>query len=200
MVYKIKFFKLLLVLFVFLSFTKSSFAVNPSEFVQITVNEASSILGNNYSKEEKINKLKEIAQRTVDIKGIGYYSLGAYRKNISEDKKKEYLDIFEKYFLKSFSSRLAEYTDPKIKVNSEKKLNQKYTMVSSVLIATDDKPEIKIDWRVNTKNPDNPLIIDVVIEGVSLAKVQKEEFNSIIQNNDNNIDALFLSLKEFSKE
>ena len=200
MVYKIKFFKLLLVLFVFLSFTKSSFAVNPSEFVQITVNEASSILGNNYSKEEKINKLKEIAQRTVDIKGIGYYSLGAYRKNISEDKKKVDLDIFEKYFLKSFSSRLAEYTDPKIKVNSEKKLNQKYTMVSSVLIATDDKPEIKIDWRVNTKNPDNPLIIDVVIEGVSLAKVQKEEFNSIIQNNDNNIDALFLSLKEFSKE
>ena len=200
MVYRIKFFKLLLVLFVFLSFTKSSFAVNPSEFVQITVNEASSILGNNYSKEEKINKLKEIARRTVDIKGIGYYSLGAYRKSISEDKKKEYLDIFEKYFLKSFSSRLAEYTDPKIKVNSEKKLNQKYTMVSSVLIATDDKPEIKIDWRVNTKNPDNPLIIDVVIEGVSLAKVQKEEFNSIIQNNDNNIDALFLSLKEFSKE
>ncbi len=200
MVYRIKFFKLLLVLFVFLSFTKSSFAVNPSEFVQITVNEASSILGNNYSKEEKINKLKEIARRTVDIKGIGYYSLGAYRKNISEDKKKEYLDIFEKYFLKSFSSRLAEYTDPKIKVNSEKKLNQKYTMVSSVLVATDDKPEIKIDWRVNTKNPDNPLIIDVVIEGVSLAKVQKEEFNSIIQNNDNNIDALFLSLKEFSKE
>ena len=200
MVYRIKFFKILIVLFVFLSFTKSSFAVNPSEFVQITVNEASSILGNNYSKEEKINKLKEIARRTVDIKGIGYYSLGAYRKNISEDKKKEYLNIFEKYFLKSFSSRLAEYTDPKIKVNSEKKLNQKYTMVSSVLVATDDKPEIKIDWRVNTKNPDNPLIIDVVIEGVSLAKVQKEEFNSIIQNNDNNIDALLLSLKEFSKE
>ena len=200
MVYRKKFFKLLIVLFIFFSFTKNSFAVNPSEFIQITVNEASSILGNNYSKEEKINKLKEIAQRTVDIKGIGYYSLGAYRKNISEDKKKEYLDIFEKYFLKSFASRLAEYTDPKIKVNSEKKLNQKYTMVSSVLIATDDKPEIRIDWRVNTKNPDNPLIIDLVIEGVSLAKVQKEEFNSIIQNNDNNIDALFLSLKEFSKE
>ena len=200
MVYKKKFFKLLIVVFIFFSFTENSFAVNPSEFVQLTVNEASSILGNNSSKEEKINKLKEIAKRTVDIKGIGYYSLGAYRKNISEDKKKEYLDIFEKYFLKSFSSRLAEYTDPKIKVNSEKKLNQKYTMVSSVLVATDDKPEIKIDWRVNTKNPDNPLIIDVVIEGVSLAKVQKEEFNSIIQNNDNNIDALFLSLKEFSKE
>ncbi len=200
MVYKKKFFKLLIVVFIFFSFTENSFAVNPSEFVQLTVNEASSILGNNSSKEEKINKLKEIAKRTVDIKGIGYYSLGAYRKNISEDKKKEYLDIFEKYFLKSFSSRLAEYTDPKIKVNSEKKLNQKYTMVSSVLVATDDKPEIKIDWRVNTKNPDNPLIIDVVIEGVSLAKVQKEEFNSIIQNNNNNIDALLLSLSEFSKE
>ena len=133
----------------------------------------------------------------MDIKGIGYYSLGAYRKNISEDKKKEYLDIFEKYFLKSFSSRLAEYTDPRIRVDSQKKLNDKYTMVSSTLLATAKKAEIKIDWRVITKNPDKPLIIDVVIEGVSLAKVQKEEFGSIIQNNDGDINALFINLREF---
>ena len=147
-----------------------------------------------------MEKLKIIAKETVDIKGIGYYSLGAYRKTISDEKKIEYFDIFEKYFLKSFSSRLAEYTDPKIKVESQKKLNNKYTMVSSILQATDKKPEIRIDWRVITKNPEKPLIIDVVIEGVSLAKVQKEEFSSIIQNNNNDIDALFSNLKEFIKK
>ena len=133
----------------------------------------------------------------MDFRGIGYYSLGAHRKNLSDDKKKEYLNIFEKYFLKSFSSRLAEYTDPKIRVDSQKKLNEKYTMVSSVLMATEDKPEVKIDWRIVTKNPDKPLIIDVIIEGVSLAKVQKEEFNSIIQNNNGDINVLLTSLKEF---
>ena len=138
--------------------------------------------------------LKIIAKETVDIKGIGNYSLGAHRKKISDQKKIEYFEIFEKYFLKSFSSRLAEYTDPKIKVESQKKLNNKYTMVSSILQATDKKPEIRIDWRVITKNPEKPLIIDVVIEGVSLAKVQKEEFSSIIQNNNNDIDALFSNL------
>ena len=123
--------------------------------------------------------------------------MGSHRKNLSDDKKKEYLNIFKKYFLKSFSSRLAEYTDPEIRVDSQKKLNEKYTMVSSVLIATQEKPEVKIDWRIVTKNPDKPLIIDVVIEGVSLAKVQKEEFNSIIQSNDGDINALLTSLKEF---
>ena len=141
--------------------------------------------------------LKIIAKETVDIKGIGYYSLGAYRKNISDENKIEYFDIFEKYFLKSFSSRLAEYTDPRIRVDSQKKLNDKYTMVSSTLLATEDKSEVKIDWRVVTKDPDNPLIIDLVIEGVSLAKIQKEEFNSIIQSNDGDINALFKNLKYF---
>ena len=123
--------------------------------------------------------------------------MGAYRKKLSDKKKDEYFEIFEQYFLISFSSRLAEYTDPKIRVDTQKKLNDKYTMVSSVLLATDEKPEINIDWRVITKNPDNPLIIDVIIEGVSLAKVQREEFNSIIQNNDGNINALLLTLQEF---
>ena len=189
--------KFSLILIVFSVFIGKSFSLEPKEFVQSVANEASLILTKNFTKEQNIEKLKSIAKETVDFRGIGYYSLGAHRKNLSDDKKKEYLNIFEKYFLKSFSSRLAEYTDPKIRVDSQKKLNEKYTMVSSVLIATEEKPEVKIDWRIVTKNPDKPLIIDVVIEGVSLAKVQKEEFNSIIQSNNGDINALLTSLKEF---
>ena len=178
-------------------FFENSFAIQPYEFVQQTADEASEALNKRLSKEEKMEKLKIIAKKTVDITGIGYYSLGKHRKKLGEKEKKEYIEIFEKYFLKSFASRLAEYTDPKIRVESQKILNEKYTMVSSVLLATKDKPEIKIDWRVITKNPDSPLIIDVVIEGVSLAKVQREEFNSIIQNKDGDINALLLNLKKF---
>ena len=189
--------KFSLILIVFSVFIGKSFSLEPKEFVQSVANEASLILTKNFTKEQKIEKLKSIAKKSVDFRGIGYYSLGAYRKNLSDDKKKEYLDIFKEYFLKSFSSRLAEYTDPKIRVDSQKKLNEKYTIVSSVLMATEEKPEVKIDWRIITKNPDKPLIIDVVIEGVSLAKVQKEEFNSIIQSNDGDINALLTSLKEF---
>jgi len=190
-------FKFFLILIVFSTLTGKSFSLEPKEFVQSVANEASLILTNNSTKEQKIEELKSIAKKSVDFRGIGYYSLGAHRKNLSDDKKKEYLNIFEKYFLKSFSSRLAEYTDPKIRVDSQKKLNEKYTIVSSILLATEKKPEVKIDWRIITKNPDKPLIIDVVIEGVSLAKVQKEEFNSIIQNNNGDINALLTSLKEF---
>ncbi len=190
-------FKFSLILIFFSVFTAKSFSLEPKDFVQSVVDQASSVLSKNFTKEQKIEKLKSIAKETVDIKGIGYYSLGSHRKSLSDHKKKEYLAIFEKYFLKSFSSRLAEYTDPKITVNSQKKLNEKYTMVSSSLLATKDKPEVKIDWRIVTKDPSKPLIIDVVIEGVSLAKVQKEEFNSIIQSNDGEISALIASLKEF---
>ena len=190
-------FKFSLILIVFSTLTGKSFSLEPKEFVQSVANEASLILTKNSTKEEKIEELKSIAKKSVDFRGIGYYSLGAHRKNLSDDKKKEYLNIFEKYFLKSFSSRLAEYTDPKIRVDSQKKLNEKYTIVSSVLLATEEKPEVNIDWRIVTKNPDKPLIIDVVIEGVSLAKVQREEFNSIIQSNNGNINALLTSLKEF---
>ena len=189
--------KFSLILIVFSVFIGKSFSLEPKEFVQSVANEASLILTKNSTKEQKIEELKSIAKKSVDFRGIGYYSLGAHRKNLSDDKKKEYLNIFEKYFLKSFSSRLAEYTDPKIRVDSQKKLNEKYTIVSSVLLATKEKPEVNIDWRVITKNPDKPLIIDVVIEGVSLAKVQKEEFNSIIQSNNGDINALLTSLKEF---
>jgi phospholipid transport system substrate-binding protein len=190
--------KFSLILVLFSSFIGKSFSLEPEEFVQSVVNKASLILArNDFTKQQKIEELKSIAKEAVDIRGIGYYSLGTHRKNLSDDKKKEYLDVFEKYFLKSFSSRLAEYTDPKIHVDSQKKLNEKYTMVSSVLMATQEKPEVKIDWRIITNNPDKPLIIDVVIEGVSLAKVQKEEFNAIIQSNDGDINSLLTSLKEF---
>jgi len=192
-----KIWKFLLLVSINFFFLSNSFAIEPYLFVQETVNSASEALNKRLSKEEKMEKLKIIAEKTVDIQGIGNYSLGTYRKTISDQKKDEYFDIFEQYFLKSFASRLAEYTDPKIRVDSQKKLNEKYTMVSSVLLATEKRPEVKINWRVVTKNPDNPLIIDVIIEGVSLAKVQREEFNSIIQNNDNNIDALLNNLKEF---
>ncbi len=185
--------------FLVLSFFLSNIAlaISPKDFVQQTVDEAAVALGQNISKELKIVKLKTIANKSVDIEGIGLYSIGKRRKELTDTQKEEYLEIFRKYFLKSFSSRLAQYSDPKIRVDSEKYLNKKYTMVSSVLVATDDKPEVKIDWRVITKDPENPLIIDVIIEGVSLAKVQKEEFNSIIQNNDGDINALFKNLLDF---
>ncbi len=190
----LKFFLLVSISFCFLS---NSFAIEPYLFVQEIADDASEALNKRLSKEEKIEKLKIIAENSVDIKGIGYYSLGSHRKTITKKKKEEYFIIFKQYFLKSFSSRLAQYTDPKILVDSQKKLNEKYTMVSSVLLSSAEKPEIKIDWRVVTKNPENPLIIDVVIEGVSLAKVQREEFNSIIQNSDDGIDGLLNNLKEF---
>ena len=192
-----KILKFLLLVSINFCFISNSFAIDPYLYVQETADKASEALNKRLSKEEKMEQLKIIAKKTVDIKGIGNYSLGTYRKDLSDQKKDEYFDIFEQYFLISFASRLAEYTDPKIRVDSQKKLNDKYTMVSSTLLATSEKPEIKIDWRVVTKNPDNPLIIDVIIEGVSLAKVQREEFNSIIHSNDGDINALFATLREF---
>ena len=189
--------KTLLISILSLFFTVSSFSMEPKDFIQQTVDKAAKALDQNLSKDLKISKLKVIALKTVDIRGIGFYSLGKHRKKMSDQKKEEYLEVFTKYFLKTFSSRLAQYSDPKILVNSQKKLNDKYTMVSSTLIATDDKPEVKIDWRVVTKDPNNPLIIDLIIEGVSLAKVQKEEFYSIIQSNDGDINALFKNLEIF---
>jgi phospholipid transport system substrate-binding protein len=168
-------------------------------FVQSTVNRASEALNDKFSQEEKIEKLKEIASETVDIKGIGFYTLGAYRKSISNDQIKQYETLFTQYFLKSFASRLAEYSNPEIEVTSKKKLNENYTMVSSILVSTAQRPEVKIDWRIYTKNSENPLIRDLIIEGLSLARTQKEEFSSIIQSNDGDINALFATLKEFVK-
>ena len=175
------------------------YSIEADIFVQSTVNRASEALNNKFSKEEKISKLKEIASQTVDIKGIGSYTLGAYRKTISNDQMEKYEFLFEQYFLKSFASRLAEYSNPEIEVTSKKKLNQNYTMVSSVLVSTEQRPEVTIVWRIYTKNPENLLIRDLIIEGLSLARTQKEEFSSIIQSNDGDINALFDTLKEFIK-
>ena len=176
-----------------------SYSMEPDVFVQSTVNRASEALNEKYSKEEKIEKLKQIASETVDINAIGFYTLGAYRKNISENEISQYEKLFEQYFLKSFSSRLAEYSNPEIEVISKEKLNENYTMVSSILVGTEQRPVVKIDWRIYTKNPENPLIRDLIIEGLSLARTQKEEFSSIIQSNDGDIKALFSTLKEFIK-
>ena len=183
----------------FLSITKV-YSIEPDAFVQSTVNRAAKTLGGNLSKKERVIELKNIAKETVDIKGIGYYSLGSYRKSISKEQLKRYEELFEQYFLKSFSSRLAEYSNPEIEVNSKKKINENYTMVYSLLVATDSRPEVKIDWRIYTKDLDNLLIRDLVIEGLSLARTQKEEFSSIISSNDGNIEALFQNLKDFANQ
>ena len=175
-----------------------AYSISPDVFIQSTVNRASQVLSENISKEEKINKLKTIAMETVDIRGVGFYSLGPARKDLDDEQKKTYYILFKNYFLKSFSSRLAEYTNPEIEVKNKQVLNTNYTIVNSILIATSDRPEVKIDWRVYTKNPDNPLIRDLIIEGLSLARTQKEEFTSILNSNDGNINALFKILEEFS--
>ena len=190
--------KILLILLLF-SVNSNVYSIEPDVFVQSTVNRASQILSKNISKEEKINQLKSIAKETVDIKGVGFYSLGSARKNLNDSQIIEYSKLFEDYFLKSFSSRLAEYTNPEIEVNDKKVLNKNYTIVNSILVVTSERPEVKIDWRVYTKDPENPLIRDLIIEGLSLARTQKEEFSSILNSNDGDINALFKSLKEFSK-
>ncbi len=174
-------------------------SMEPDVFVQSTVNRASSILSKNISKVEKINELKNVAKETVDIRGVGFYSLGSLRKNLNSKQKQQYSILFESYFLKSFSSRLAEYTNPEINVIGKETLNKNYTIVNSLLVATSERPEIKIDWRIYTKNPESPLIRDLIIEGLSLARTQKEEFSSILNSNDGDINALFSALKEFSK-
>jgi len=191
--------KLLVFLIVFFSITFNSFSIEPDIFVQSTVNRASKLLGEDISKDEKIEKLKIIARETVDIRGIGFYTLGKKRKSLNEQEKKRYAELFEEYFLKSFSSRLAEYTNPEIDVQSKEKLNENYTIVNSILKATSERPEIKIDWRIYTKKPENPLIRDLIIEGLSLARTQKEEFASVLNSNNDDIEALFKVLEEFAQ-
>ncbi len=191
--------KKILILF-FLLIVNNNYAnsIEPDVFVQSTVNRASQILSKNLSKEEKIKELKSIAKETVDIVGVGFYSLGPKRKTLDDNQKKQYLNLFENYFLKSFSSRLAEYTNPEIDVKGKEVINSNYTIVNSVLVATENRPEVKIDWRIYTKDPNNPLIRDLIIEGLSLARTQKEEFSSILNSNDGDINILFKALKEFS--
>ena len=186
---------------VFFSFilpsTSDSYSSDPKQFISEIVDEAKEILAKTNSQEFKTNKLSEIALKTVDIKGIGYYTLGNYRDGLSDDQKEKYSILFEKYFLKSFTSRLTDYSDPKIDVLSAEVLNPKYTIVKSLLLSTDKKPEVNIEWRVYTKNPDKPLIRDLIIEGLSLARTQKEEFASVIESNNGDITKLFITLKEF---
>ena len=187
-------------LFIFLIYFLNiniSYAIQPDIFVQSTVNRASKVLSENISKTDKINELKKIAKETVDIKGIGFYTLGSARKSLNEEQKKKYSIIFEQYFLKSFSSRLAEYTNPEIDVLGKKVLSENYTIVNSLLKGTSERPEVKIDWRIYTKNPENPLIRDLIIEGLSLARTQKEEFSSILSSNDGDINVLFSTLEKF---
>ena len=191
--------KLIFSFLVFVFSTNISNAQDPLEFIQSITDEASKILTKKIDKKDKANQLIVLAEQNVDIKGIGIYTLGKYRKTISESQKQEYNELFRSYFLKSFSSRLSEYSDPKINVVSKTVLNEKYTMVSSILVATDKRPEIKIDWRVYTKNPEKPLIRDLIIEGLSLARTQKEEFSSVIQSADGDITVLFNNLKDFVK-
>tara|TARA_B100002051_G_scaffold38525_1_gene32278 strand:- start:738 stop:1328 length:591 start_codon:yes stop_codon:yes gene_type:complete len=190
---------ILFVFFLIFSFNHVALPKEPGKFIEEITSEASSILASEDNKEDKILKLKKIAENSVDIIGIGLYSLGKHRKTINSDQKKTYNKLFREYFLKSFSNRLVDYSDPKIEIQSEEKVSDKYTIVRSLLVATDKRPEVKLDWRVYTKDPNNPLIRDLVIEGLSLARTQKEEFNSIIVSNNNNLDALFNNLREFTK-
>tara|TARA_B110001452_G_scaffold8099_1_gene7130 strand:- start:200 stop:796 length:597 start_codon:yes stop_codon:yes gene_type:complete len=195
--------KKILTLLAFLIISFSSIikvhSIEPDIFVQSTVNRAAKTLSGNFTKDERIEKLKEIAKDTVDINGIGLYTLGAYRKTITNAQIEQYKILFEQYFLKSFASRLAEYSNPEIEVTSKKKLSENYTMVNSILVGTEQRPEVKIDWRIYTKNANTPKIRDLIIEGLSLARTQKEEFSSIIESNDGDINALFTTLKKFIK-
>ena len=191
--------KVLFLSLIFFTITTKLIAIEPDVFVQSTVNRASKLLSEDLSKDQKIEELKLIAKDTVDIKGIGFYTLGSKRKTLNDDQKSKYSELFEQYFLKSFSSRLAEYSNPEINVYSKEKLNENYTIVNSTLKATDERPEIKIDWRIYTKIADKPLIRDLIIEGLSLARTQKEEFNSVLQSNEGDINALFKTLEEFVK-
>ena len=184
-------------LFISVTFTgiNNAFSISPDIFIQSTVNRASQVLSEDISKIEKMDQLKIIAKETVDIRGVGFYSLGKKRKILKKDQLNIYSDLFEKYFLKSFSSRLAEYTNPEIEVNDKEILNENYTIVNSILVGTTERPEVRIDWRVYTKDPNNPLIRDLIIEGLSLARTQKKEFSSILNSNNNDIDALFKTLE-----
>jgi len=188
---------LIILLLINFNFT-NAYSIEADVFIQSTVNRAAETLGAGLTKEERMDELKKIALDTVDIKGIGFYSLGVHRKTTNEEQKIEYLKAFENYFLQSFSSRLAEYSNPIINVDSKKKINENYTIVSSTLAATDKRPAVKIEWRVYTKNKEQPLIRDLIIEGLSLARTQKEEFNSIINSASGDINVLLENLRSFS--
>ena len=195
-----KLFSVIILLTASLANINHALSISPDVFIQSTVNRASNLLSKDISKDDKMSQLKLIAKETVDIRGIGFYSLGAARKGLNDYQKKTYSDLFEKYFLKSFASRLAEYTNPEIEVKNKEVLSENYTIVNSILVSTAERPEVNINWRVYTKNPDSPLIRDLILEGLSLARTQREEFSSILSSNDGDINVLFKVLEDFSKK
>ena len=189
---------IIFIIFSLLIFTTNSYGNTSSEFINNIAEKASKILSSKETNDLKIQQLTKIAKDSSDIEGIGLYMLGKHRKKLTEEQKNEYKEIFRKYFLKYFSNTLVEYKEARIVVISEEVKNEKYTIVNSKLLATSNRPEISIDWRVYTKDTTKPLIRDLVIEGVSLARAQKEEFNSIIANNNGDVNALIKNLKEFN--
>ena len=186
-----------LIIFSFFFLSNNLQAESPSSLISKIVDEASNILSSDDPVESKIIKLNNIAEINVDIDGIGMYTLGKYRKSISAEEKLKYQKLFRSYFLKSFSSRLVDYSDPKINIVSENKINERYTIVNTILEANKKNPRLQIDWRIYTKDKDRPVIRDLIVEGLSLARTQKEEFNSVIRNNNGDINALFKTLEEF---
>ena len=182
----------------FLHNTAYANSIDPKNFIQEIIDDVKTTLVSSNTKEYKVDNLSQLAKARVDINGIGLYSLGPYRKKLNDKQKKEYTILFEKYFIKTFTSRLSDYSDPEINITGSDKKNDNYTVVSSVLLATEQRPEVKIEWVVYTKNPDKPLIRDLIIEGLKLARTQKEEFTSIIQSNDENINALLNKLRDFT--
>ena len=175
-----------------------AYSSQPKLFVSELVNDVVLVLSEaGLSVKDKNQKIEEIAKKNVDIPALGLYTLGSVRKTLNDEKLNEYNDLFSKYFLKSLTSRLSEYSSQKFEIIDEEQKSTNYTIVNSKIASSDKNPEIKISWRVYTKNPEKPLIRDLIVEGLSLAKTQKEEFASILNSNNNDINALLDKLKEF---
>ena len=175
-----------------------AYSTQPKLFVNELVNDIVSVLSETSTPvKDKNKKIEEIAKENVDISALGLYTLGSLRKTLDAEKLNEYNDLFSKYFLKSLTSRLTDYSSQKFEIIDEEQKSANYTIVNSKIASSDKNPEIKISWRIYTKNPEKPLIRDLIVEGLSLAKTQKEEFASILNSNNNDINALLNKLKEF---
>ena len=189
-----------ILLFLFFQSSLFAYSANPKDFVRELVNDAITKLADkNSNNDQKANFIQEIALENVDIKALGLYTLGELRKSSNEGDLSSYQKAFEKYFLKSLTSRLSDYSSSKFEILGEDKKSANYTIISSKISPENGGPEIKIDWRIYTKNPDNPLIRDLIIEGLSLARTQKEEFASVLNSNNDDINALFEVLEEFAQ-
>ncbi len=191
---------LILFLLIFKSSLANTYSSDPQMFVQELVNDSINKLSDkNLTKEEKANFIEKLASENVDITALGLYTLGELRKSADKNDILKYQEKFQKYFLKSLTSRLTDYSSNEFKVISAEKKSSNYTIVKSIIAKNDKQPEIKIDWRIYTKNPEKPLIRDLIVEGLSLARTQKEEFASILSSNNNDINILIIKLEEFIK-